>query len=339
MQTPSLHALGNQDNSEMLESLLAQLVATGGEGLKLGAGTYLISRTLEVPTQVSILLEPGARILAAPGFAGDCVVRKQRGVQGQHQYNGRISGGIIDGNKQALVGIHVPGACRLDITDMEIVDCTRKGIYIGDTQETWGYEVNVRSVRCALDMNTAHQPGSIGLHYEKITDSYVSQVVIIGYETGVASESSANDFSQVHVWNVPAHGPLKRCFSCNGWGDSYSQCYADSPYDGGREAVGFWVNRPFNRFVNCRVYANGYAPDNTVIGFQMTDSGTHGSYLSNLFTGGAEHRIKAAFDGNLEAATIIGNGYDPNVIGGRENRLPSDTGGISYVPPLTVGEG
>jgi len=68
----------------------------------------------------------------------------------------------------------------------------------------------------------------------------------------------------------------------------------------------------------------------------LTDSGTHGSYMNNLFTGGADHRIKAAYSGNLEAATIIGNGYDPGVIAGRENRIPSDTGGISYVPVLKI---
>ncbi len=60
--------------------------------------------------------------------------------------------------------------------------------------------------------------------------------------------------------------------------------------------------------------------------------------MNNLFTAGAERRIKAAFAGNLEAATILGNGYDPNILAGRENRIPSDTGGISYVPELRVGE-
>ena len=71
---------------------------------------------------------------------------------------------------------------------------------------------------------------------------------------------------------------------------------------------------------------------------QLTPRGTHGSYMNNLFTAHAKHRIKAAYAGTLEAATIIGNGYDPNVIGGRENRLPSDTGGVSYVPPLMIND-
>jgi hypothetical protein len=330
---------GQTDNSSAFEEVFAQFIAAGIIGLQLKAGTYLVSRTIELPTSISLHLEPGARIKAMPDFQGDTVLRKQRGEIGIHHFNGRISGGMIDGSRQNLIGIHVPGACRLDISDIEIVDCLQKGIYIGSSDKTWGYEVNVRSVRCAIDLETAHAPGSIGLHYEQITDSYISQVVIIGYETGVASESSSNDFSQVHVWSVTAQGPLKRNFFCNGWGDSYSQCYADAPFDEGLECYGFLVAKPFNRFMNCRVYSNSFTFDNTVIGFMLTDSGTHGSYLNNLFTASTDYRIKAAYAGNLEAATIIGNGYDPGVIAGRENRIPSDTGGISYVPTLQTGEG
>lgn len=330
---------GIADNSPLFEAELARLARTAPAGLHLAAGIYAISRTLELPTAVSLHLEPGAVIRALPGFAGDAVLRKQRGEFGVHAWNGRISGGLIDGGKQNLTGIHVPGACRLDIADIEIVDCLRKGIYIGlpASEKTWGYEVNVRGVRCAIDMNTAHAAGSIGLHYEQITDSYVSQVVIIGYETGVAAESSSNDFSQVHVWSVTAHGPLKRNFYCNGWGDSYNQCYADAPFDEGRECYGFLVNKPFNRFTNCRIYSNAFTIDNTVVGFRLEAGGTHGSYLNNLFMAGNERRIKAAFAGNLEAATILGNCYDPAILAGRENRIPSDTGGDSYIPELKIG--
>ena len=330
---------GVTDNSATLERQLTRLAAAGVNGLRLPAGVYGLSRTLELPTAVSLQLDPGACLRALPGFEGGVVLRKQRGELGVHAWNGRISGGMIDGGKQNVTGIHVPGACRMDIGDLEIVNCLSKGIHVGlpPADKTWGYEVNVRGVRCAIDHATPHAAGSVGLHYEQITDSYISQVVIIGYETGVASESSANDFSQVHVWSVAAHGPLKRNFFCNGWGDSYNQCYADAPFDEGRECYGFLVNRPFNRFTNCRVYSNSYTFDNTVVGFMLTPTGTHGSYLNNLFTAGRDRRIKAAFAGTLEAATMLGNGYDPNVIGGRENRIPSDTGGISHVPPLHVG--
>jgi hypothetical protein len=332
---------GQADNAEGFTNLFAALVNDGITGLRLPAGVYGVRDTIELPVSVSLHLDPGAIIKALPGFRGESVLREAQGELGVHHFHGRVSGGMIDGGKQNVIGIHVPGACRLDICDMEIVDCLEKGIYIGQPKEikTWGYEVNVRSVRCAIDLKTRHADGSVALHYEQITDSYASQIVIIGYETGVASESSANDYTQIHVWSVTDQGPLKRNFYCNGWGDSYNQCYADAPFDEGRECYGFLVNKPFNRFTNNRVYCNNYTHDNTVTGFQITDGGTHGSYLNNLFTAGPEKRIKAAFAGDLEAATMIGNVYDPHVIGGKENRIPSDTGGISHIPEFKIAGG
>ena len=320
----------------LLHAQIDRIVSSGGGTLDVPDGIHFVSRTLELPINVSLRMAPGARLVASPDFQGDAIIRKLPVLDGVHHYNGCITGGILDGGKQNLTGIHAPGSCRMTISDIEIVNCLRKGVYVGSSDPTWGYEVNVRGVRCAIDLDTPHAPESIGLHYEQITDSFISQVVIIGYETGVASESASNDFSQVHVWSVTAHGPLKRNFYCNGWGDSYSQCYADAPFDEGRECFGFLVAKPFNRFVNCRVYCNTFTFDNTVVGFYLTESGTHGSYLNNLFTADKDRRIKAAFSGKLEAATILGNGYDPNIIGGRENRIASDTGGISYVPPLQI---
>jgi len=328
---------GEVDNATVMNEALARASLAGQTGMTLPPGRYGVGSTVVIPRGMSLHMAPGAMIVALQGFRGQAVVHKEPCERGDHRWAGRLTGGAIDGGKQAITGIHVPGSCRLDIADIEVIDCLFKGIHIGVPGDSWGYEVNIRGVRCAIDLTTAHAPGSIGIHYERVTDSYVNQAVVIGYETGVASESSANDFSQVHVWSVTAHGPLKRNFYCNGWGDSYTQCYADAPFDGGETCFGFLVNRPFNRFINCRVYCNKYTFDNTVVGFMMTSSGTHGSYMNNLFTASAEHRIKAAFTGSLEAATILGNGYDPNVLAGRENRIPSDTGGISYIPPLEIG--
>jgi len=318
--------IGETDLSPWLEGLVDRSLEDGKTGVRLAEGVYGLSRTLELPTGLSLEMDAGARLLALPGFTGDAVLRKARTAPGDHAYNGRISGGVIDGGSQSLTGIHVPGAARLDIHDLEIMNCLHKGICIGDSAPTWGYEVNVRGVRCSIDLGTRHSPESIGLHYIGITDSFVSQVVIIGYETGVASESSSNDYSQVHVWSVPEQGRLPQCFYCNGWGDSYQQCYADSPFDGYEECFGFYVNRPFNRFNNCRTYCNSFSPDLKVTGFYLADSGTHGSYFGNFFAATAGHRMKAAYAGNFDGATILGSGYEPTIAGGREDRFPAAMG-------------
>lgn len=137
----SLECVGDgvTDNACWFETELAKRAGSAPAGLRLPAGIYAVSRTIELPTAVSLQLDPGACLRALPGFQGDAVIRKERCRT--HAWSGRIAGGMIDGGRQNLIGIHVPGACRMDIHDIEIVDCLNKGIYIGlpAAEKTWGY--------------------------------------------------------------------------------------------------------------------------------------------------------------------------------------------------------
>jgi len=325
------------DHTDLLQQRAREIEEAGGGTLALPDGIYHLARPLLLPGTVSLTMTPAARLRAMETFCGDAVLVKERiGESGQHAYYGSIRGGIIDGGKLPVTGIAVPSACRLDIRDVEVVNARMKGIDIG--AEGW-YEVNVSNVRCSLDPEVAHLPGSIGLHYQKCTDSLVSGVIIIGYETGLRSDSSSNDIQLVHVWNFPGNGPLKYCFYCNGWNDSYHQCYADSPFDGDNPAYGFYVARPFNRIVSGRIYCNDFATDGRAIGIFIEPGATHGSYLANHFTAREGHRIGAAFAGNLDAATILGNSFAPTVIDGLVCQLPSGGGGESRMPELKIVKG
>ncbi len=331
-----LIADGITDNSMIFATIINDLSHNGGT-LHLSDGHYCISCSLELPRNVSLVMEPGAVLQALPEFIGDAVVVK--GIEkehGQHGCYGVIRGGTINGGKHDVTGIQVKYACRLHISDLEIRNACKKGIHIGT--EGW-YEVNISNVRCHLDMDVKHSPGSIGIHYDRCTDSYVSMAVIIGYETGVRSDSSSNDFQQIHVWNVPAHGPLKICYHCNGWNDSWNQCYADAPFDGDNTCYGWLVEKPFNRITNGRCYCNSFTVDAMPVGIHITDGGTHGTYMSNHFTAGKEHRIAAAFSGNFDSACIFGNSFDPGVISGRVCQIPSGGGGVSSMPEITIAGG
>ena len=337
MAMPRFAADGVTDNTPAFAAVLADLTRQPDATLDLTDGVYAISDTLELPTRVSLRMAPGARILALPGFRGTAVVRKARGTKSEHVYSGRIAGGIVDGGGQAVMGVHVPCACRMDVSDVEVVDCTVRGIMIGDAEQGGWYEVNVSRVRCSVNKPLRHAPGSIGLQYLHCTDSLINMVVIIGYETGVWSQSGSNDFSQVHVWNHTENGPLQNCFVCRSWNDSWNQCYADSPFNGGQPCNGFLVDAPFNRFTACRVYNNTMTIPDTVTGFLITERGTHGTYIGNHFTAHDGHALKDAFAGPMEAGTFIGNTYNPQVHGGLVNRIPSAEGGLSPVPALRIG--
>ncbi|MHB9133880.1 MAG: hypothetical protein ACYDBB_22670 [Armatimonadota bacterium] len=310
-----LHGDGATDNTEAFARILDDLQAKGGGTVQLPDGVFGLLQPLHLPWNVSLVMTPGATLLALPNFQGEAVVIKDATPErNQPVCYGYLRGGTIDGGKLPIAGIQVPYACRLHIGDLEVRNACLKGLDIG--ADGW-YEINISNVRCYLEPDVPHVPGSIGVHYQRSTDCLVNLLVIIGYETGLRSDSSSNDFHQVHVWNFPGNGPLKYCFYCNGWNDSYNQCYADSPMNGDELGYGYYVEKPFNRITNGRIYCNNWAVEDRVIGIHLAPTGTHGTYVGNHFTAREGHNMKLAFDGTLEGASFFGNSYGVTVPEGR----------------------
>lgn len=293
---------------------IASLSDRGGGTLELGDGVYEIDQPLRIPRAVSLVMTPNAVIRAKANFKGDAVI-----IKGGGQYatssatSGWIRGGVIDGNRQPLTGIRVEELHRLEIADLSILNALYKGVHL----LKGGNESNLSRVRCDVDMATRYAPGSIGVHVER-TDCKFTRLHVIGYETGVRSDAGANWFSQVHVWNwVPTQGPVKYCFHCNGSQNTFLQCYADSP-----SVAGFFMTKPHQSVMQCRVYYSRWADDNTGAGILITRDGKHGNYFGNAMFAQKDHRMAKAFDGELDGACILGTSGS-GVVGGLENRIPS----------------
>lgn len=307
---------------------IAALDARGGGTLELGDGEYEIARTLRLPRSVSLVMTPNAVIRAKANFQGDAVIVKGGGNYSKAAAtSGWIRGGVIDGNRQALTGLRVENLHRLEIADLSVLNALYKGVHL----LKGGNETNLTRVRCDVDMGTRYAPGSIGVHVER-TDCKFAMVHVIGYETGVRSDAGSNWFSQIHVWNwEPTQGPMKYCFYCNGSSNAFSQCYADSP-----TVAGFYITKPHQSIVQCRVFYSRWAEDNAGVGFLITKDGRHGSYLGNAVFANKGHRLGKAYAGDLEGACILGaSGWD--VVGGMENRIPS--GGSAEYPALNLAGG
>ena len=176
----------NGDRHTELTNRIATLEKGGGGTLELSDGVYEISKPLRLPISVSLVMTPNAVLRAKQGFQGDAVLIKGGGSKSKYsETSGWIRGGIIDGGRQSLTGIRVEAVERLEIADLVVVNATYKGIHL----LKGGYEKNITRVRCDVDLHTKYAPGSIGLHYEN-GDSKVILAHIIGYETGVRSEST-----------------------------------------------------------------------------------------------------------------------------------------------------
>jgi hypothetical protein len=312
-----------EDRHPELTERIAALEERGGGTLQLDDGVYEVSKPLRLPISVSLVATPNAVIRARAGFDGDAVLIKGGGKKSKFsETSGWIRGGIIDGGLQPLTGLRVEDIPRLEIADLVVVNATYKGIH----SLKGGYEKNITRVRCDVDLNARYAPGSIGIHFEN-ADSKVILAHVIGYETGVRSDSSSNWFTMIHVWNwVEKQGPMPYCFYCNGQNNTFNQCYADSP-----ETAGFYVTRPNQSFVQCRIYFSRWAKDHTGAGFLITPQGKCGNYFGNVLFADKQHGLAKAFDGDLEGACILGNSTFGVVDAGFENRIPS---GDTSSPPL-----
>jgi hypothetical protein len=313
-----------------LTERIAELEARGGGTLELADGVYQISKPLRLPVSVSLVMTPYAIIRAQREFQGDAVIIKGGGKASKFCFHGGwIRGGVIDGNRQPLTGLRVEsGVARMEIGDLEVLNALYKGIHVLQG----GYETNLTRVRCDVELNTRYAPQSIGIHFEK-GDCKVILAHVIGYEIGLRSDGSSNWFNMIHVWNYEkTQGPMKYCFHCNGGNNSFNQCYADSP-----SIAGFYITKPYQSMIQCRVYYSRWAKDNSGAGFLITPEGKYGSYLSNVLFADKEHRRANAFAGDLEGACILGTSAW-GVMGGLENCIPSGTS-IDHPPLNLTGSG
>ena len=308
---------------------IAELERNGGGTLDLADGVYGVGRTLRLPRTVSLRMSPHGVIQALPGFEGEAVILKAAGDRDRelHKRSGWIRGGVIDGGKLPVTGLKIEGGARLEVSELEVHNAMHKGIHVNG----W-YEVNVHNIRCNVDLDVRCGPGSIGLHYEN-ADSVAHTVMIVGYEVGVRSDGGSNDFNGIHVWNYdPTQGPMNYCFYCNGTGDTYVQCYADSPC-----IAGFYVCKPFQRILASRTFYSRFQADRAGTGVFITPEGHSGTYMGNFYFATAERTLAKAYDGHLEDATILGDVYPRGVVhGGKQCRLPSQSGGLNEYPPVHV---
>lgn len=312
-----------------LTQRIAELERQGGGTLDLQDGIYGVDRTLRLPRNVSLRMAPHAVIRVLPGFEDDAVVLKAAADRDRemHEPSGWIRGGVIDGGKLPVTGLLIDGCSRLEISELEVRNAALKGIHTRGR-----YEVNLHNVRCNVDLNVRCPEGSVGLHIET-GDSIVHTAMVIGYEVGVRSDIGSCDFNGIHVWNYdPTHGPMNYCFICNGTGDSYCQCYADSP-----KLAGFLVSKPFQRLMANRVFYSRFQTDRAGAGVFITPEGHSGAYMGNFYFGVAECTLAKAYDGHLENATILGDVYPRGVVhGGKECRIPSQHGDAHHYPSIHI---
>lgn len=271
---------------------------------------YRVSQTIDIPSNMGVIIPPGVQIRAQTGFVGSSVLRVGDPTSSDiTQYVNIQGGGTIDVNNKCDMGVDFANAafCRAD--KLRILGANLKGIRVGDPAAVnSSYEVDLSAIRVRQN-DVANIVGSVGIAHEQATDCHVSDAYSIGYRTGflVASTGGSIDYSLCHAWVKVVHGVMIRGFDLQGRRNSLHGCYADTPTNYGDPSLTdlscFFVHGLNNTIVGGRAFmttggANGALATDGLVSIVKTDQEVNSSVYVMVGGSSASFRWKTRTEGS-----------------------------------------
>ena len=298
---PSGLGTGTSNVASQIQAILDSADTFGAE-VYFPDGTYRVDAPLEKFHRIR--MSKSATITAgAPGMTA--VVRTRIGTRYD---NGAITGGTIDANTNAAIGIHVRNFLYFKLNNVTINGGNVAAVKLGDST-AGGRAAEAVLSKLRLINNGNVVSGSRGILSENSGDHSFSQILIMNYEYGVTLPVANNAMLEdVHAWAEPAKGALKVGFEDSSNNSHYAKCHADSPTEAG------WVFNGYQpTLVQCGTYLNPSVPqiaDNTVVGIKFNAPNSIATIVGHFFFGGSGiKRLKAdieATDGNYGLIQTIG---------------------------------
>lgn len=253
---------GSDDSVALLKARDA--AAALGSTLTLPRGTYTLSQTMELHSDMGLSLLPGARLRAKSGFSGDSLVRVGNVGDSGFTESVVITGGILDAANNVDMALDVAYGRFSRIDDLRLVGGNINGLRVGDPSAPGAsYEIDARNVKAYYN-DVANSASSAGVRHQNATDCYGNQIQVIGYRKGFLVEGASIELSQAHAWARPVHGAMRRAFDIQGVSATLFQCYADTPMNFGQPAitdlVGFYLHGFSPTLQGCRVHMNTEYP-------------------------------------------------------------------------------
>ena len=331
---------GSDDSLALLKA--RDSAAALGSTLTLPRGTYTLSETMELQSDMGLSLLPGARLRAKSGFSGNSLVRVGNVGDSGFTENVVISGGILDAANNVDMALDVAYGRFSRIDDLRLVGGNINGLRVGDPSAPGAsYEIDARNVKAYYN-DVANSVSSAGIRHQYATDCYGNQLQVIGYRTGFLIDGYSIELSQAHAWSRPVHGAMRRAFDIQGGSATLFQCYADTPNNYGRpeitDLVGFYLHGFGPTLQGCRVFMNTNYPgadvstDGLVSALHM-DREVFGLIGGMSLSGAtASRRWRTFLGGGFGSQSVI----DPHVDGGAVTFVDASTrGGNRVAQPET----
>jgi hypothetical protein len=322
---------GLNDDTAAINACLA---AYGSCTLRSGK-TYLISSPVLISADNQVLnISDNAVLKVSASFTGNEAVKVSNSSGSVIVSRFKITGfGTIDCNLNTATGagiaygINVVFARWGCIESVNIKGAKTKPVWVGSHASNVSYEVhslNWKAILHEVQTGTPYknESGSIGCHYDRCTDSFILNVVPVGYRVGMRHEQGSIFYNACHVWTrVAFHGSMTHGFYFNGSGFVASECYADTPVDGTNEVYGFYVNKKIGRIIAPKVYNNpSFGVDGTLIGIYFAQGASGTKVVAPHFTSSENpsFRFKAYYGGTdwsfLDSVEITGVQHDGMVV-------------------------
>ena len=270
-------------------------------------GKYTITSQIIVNDAIEIDLN-GSEIIANYRIPNVFYFKKENGsITGA-----KIRNGVINCNDVADNGINIyraTGGFYCD--DIRIIKPLKCGVVAGTENKESSYEIMINRLTIDRESGSKYPSGSYGVYLDNVTDSRITDTIIVGVENGVYANGGGNEFIAVHVWNRPSNGFMKIGF------DVYSDirlisCYADS------SEVAFNIRGTGNTLIAPKIYVNTYGDANGTnyplnpICFDFHKESGKGNTIIGLVVGSGGDNGSLNFTGckrNGEYQTFIGSRY------------------------------
>ena len=280
---------------------------------------YTTTKTVNLPAKCTMEID-GTLKATAPM---DAVVTV--GADGTANRRKIFGAGVIDSGNQAKRIILMQNYANFEITGITLMNgAPIAGIEVGPEGTKVGFEAYIHDIKLFVPPGVASVPGNAGIWTHKGTDSSVSNMAIVGWDTGVRNSIHNNQpFSNIHVWGFgPNHGwkdvsnlPTV-CFDDEAGDARWTGDECDTP-----SRIGLRAHAYNDQITGFSCFNNElWGTDNVVNCIQFDLSKPYSSVMTSIFQGKTGHRLAsdvAVAGDNYTALTFMGNVTISNVVKSR----------------------
>jgi hypothetical protein len=298
---------GITDSTAAIQAILS---GAGGKTAYLPPGIYLVTASLTVPYNTSLLMAPNATLKANAAIAGALL---QLGDYTNAWRGQTCIGGIVDCHGLANDGVFAPLSVNSKIRDTVVYNPNRHGFVAGDLGATGpSYELDVYGVKVDANLAVGFRlppAGSFGVWLRNCFDSNVTSSVVVNQETGFRNDKNDNVFTNCHAYGLggAAYNPTTG-YDDNGSDNGYVNCRVDSPALYGMRFRTPYRWRVLGGFINN--IAASPAPDNVIVAIHADVANSQGSVLGvDILGTAATGRIAKDYDGNVGPTGALFRAY------------------------------